>query len=120
MTRRQHREQAIQRAVFEHLRARAAPDVFAFHPANGGYRTAIEAAIFKSLGVVAGTPDIVAIKAGQAFGLELKADGGKLSDNQRNTLERMKTAGAVVGIAVGIDAALAWLEQHELLRGRSQ
>jgi hypothetical protein len=28
-------EAAIQRAVFEHLRVRAAPGVFAFHPANG-------------------------------------------------------------------------------------
>jgi hypothetical protein len=32
---------------------RAAPDVFAFHPANGGYRRSIETAILKGLGVVA-------------------------------------------------------------------
>jgi hypothetical protein len=45
-------EAAIQRAVFQHLRTRATPGVFAFHPANGGYRKPIEAAIFKGLGVV--------------------------------------------------------------------
>jgi hypothetical protein len=38
MIRRARPENAIQRAVFEHLRVRGAPNVFAFHPANGGYR----------------------------------------------------------------------------------
>ena len=36
-------EQIIQRAVFDHLRARAARGVFAFHVPNGGYRKPIEA-----------------------------------------------------------------------------
>jgi hypothetical protein len=36
-------EDAIQRAVFQHLRARAAPGVFAFHVPNGGYRKPVEA-----------------------------------------------------------------------------
>ena len=43
--RRRSPEAAIQRCVFQHLRARGAPGVFAFHPANGGYRTPIEAAV---------------------------------------------------------------------------
>jgi hypothetical protein len=46
-------EDAIQRAVFQHLRARAAPGVFAFHVPNGGYRKPVEAAIMKGLGAVA-------------------------------------------------------------------
>jgi hypothetical protein len=33
-------EAAIQRAVFQHLRTRAVPGVFAFHVPNGGYRIA--------------------------------------------------------------------------------
>jgi hypothetical protein len=37
------REAAIQQAVFAHLRMRAAPGVFAFHPANGGYRRPVGA-----------------------------------------------------------------------------
>ena len=40
-------EQAIQRAVFDHLRQRGAPGTFAFHPPNGGWRSVIEAAILK-------------------------------------------------------------------------
>jgi hypothetical protein len=50
MTGRPRPEQLVQRAVFDHLRLRAAPGVFAFHVPNGGYRKPIEAAIMKGLG----------------------------------------------------------------------
>jgi hypothetical protein len=118
--RRQRPEQAIQRAVFEHLRLRGAPNTFAYHAANGGARTAIEGAIFKSLGVVAGVPDVIIVKDGTTYALELKADNGKLSETQHNTIETMRRAGAIVGVAVGIDQALEFLEQHHLLKGRTQ
>jgi hypothetical protein len=52
--RRAQPEAAIQRAVFEHFAVRGADDVFAFHPANGGWRSPAEAAILKGLGVRAG------------------------------------------------------------------
>ncbi len=38
--------------MLAHIGWRAAPNVFVFHPANGGARRPIEAAILKSLGVV--------------------------------------------------------------------
>jgi hypothetical protein len=44
---------------------RAAPDVLAFHPANGGYRRSIETAILKGLGVVAEGLDRAALGAGR-------------------------------------------------------
>jgi hypothetical protein len=69
-------EQQIQRAVFEHLAIRGAPAMFAFHPANGGWRSRVEAAILKGVGVRAGVPDIIAIKGGRCYALELKASGG--------------------------------------------
>jgi hypothetical protein len=52
-------EDAIQRAVFEHLALRGAAGVFAFHPANGGYRRPVEAARPKGLGVRPGVPPTV-------------------------------------------------------------
>jgi hypothetical protein len=61
-------EQQIQRAVFEHLAIRGAPAVFAFHPANGGWRTRVEAAILKAMGVRAGVPDVIAIEGGRRNG----------------------------------------------------
>jgi hypothetical protein len=111
-------EQAIQRTVFDHLRWRAAPGVFCFHPPNGGWRSKTEAAIFKGAGVVAGVPDVIVIKAGRVYGLELKAESGRLSNTQRDTLAAMTIAGAICGVSFGLDQALRWLESHALLRGR--
>jgi hypothetical protein len=109
-------EQAIQRAIFQHLRARGAPGVFAFHPANGGYRKPVEAAILKGLGVVAGVPDVFAVHNGRCFALELKAEGGRVTDKQFETMDALREAGAFICIAEGLDRALAVLESWGLLR----
>lgn len=108
-------EQAIQRAVFEHLRWRGAKNIFPFHPANGGWRTAVEGAILKSMGVVPGVPDVIIIQDGRVFALELKAKGGP-TPAQLSAHDLMRAAGATVGVAVGVDQAVAWLEARGLLR----
>ena len=113
-------EQQIQRAVFEHLAMRAASTVFAFHPANGGWRSRVEAAILKGMGVRAGVPDIIAIKGGQCYALELKASDGRLTPVQRDAHAALVAAGATVGVAYGLDDALARLEAWGLLRGSCQ
>jgi hypothetical protein len=112
-------EDAIQRAVFQHLRARAERGVFAFHPANGGYRKPVEAAIMKGLGVVAGVPDVIVIHEGRVYGLELKAPGGRASAAQLETLAAMEAAGAYTCVAEGLDRALEVLERWRILRGRA-
>jgi hypothetical protein len=117
--RRDRREQRLQNAIFAHFKWRGAPGVFAFHPFSGGYRKPIEAAIMKSAGVRAGIPDIVAVHGGRCFALELKAEGGRLTDVQRECHERLRDAGALVATTTGIDAALRQLEAWALLRGRS-
>jgi hypothetical protein len=109
-------ESAIQRAVFQHLAARGTG--FAFHVPNGGWRSPIEAKILKGMGVRPGVPDLVAIKDGLPFALELKAEGGRLSAAQGEALEAMRAAGADAGVAHGLDAAIRWLELRGLLRGR--
>ena len=114
---RRHTEQQIQRTVLEHLKLRHAPDIFWFHVGNGGYRTPIEAKVLKSLGVTAGVPDLILIRGGKAYGLELKAHGGHLSPAQRTAHVLMRAAGAEVEVAVGLDAALRQLESWGLLRG---
>jgi hypothetical protein len=112
-------EQAIQKAVFAHLAARPTRGVFAFHPANGGWRSRVEASIMKGLGVRAGVPDIIAVKDGRAYGLELKAPGGRLSAVQRNCHAALAAAGATVATAGSLDDALGLLERWGLLRGVS-
>lgn len=110
-------EDAIQRTVFAHLHQRGVPGVFAFHVPNGGKRKPIEAAIMKGLGVTAGVPDVIAIKDGRAYGLELKADDGRPTPRQLETLQKMQAAGATVALVQGLDAALAKIEEWGLVRG---
>jgi hypothetical protein len=83
---------------------------------RGGWRSPVEAAIFKSLGVVAGIPDIIIFYSGRCFALELKAAGGRLTPTQIDTQARMRAAGVMVGTAIGIDAALELFERWGLLR----
>ena len=113
-------EQQIQRAVFQHLAIRAASAVFAFHPANGGWRSPVEGAILKGMGVRAGVPDIVAVKNGQCYALELKAPDGRLTPAQRDAHAALAAAGATVATAYGLDDALARLEAWGLVRGSCQ
>jgi VRR-NUC domain len=96
---RRHPEQDVQRALADHLRARAAAGTYWFHPANGGARTAIEGAILKACGVRAGTPDLILIKDGRTYGLELKATNGRVSPAQAQAHQDMKAAGAEVAVA---------------------
>src|SRR5262249_16908591 len=103
-------ENAIQRAVFEHLRRREGPNLFAFHGPNGGYRRPVEAAILKGLGVVAGVSDVFIVHDGRCFALELKPDGGRATDRQLATIAALREAGAFTCIAEGLDRALACLE----------
>jgi hypothetical protein len=109
-------EQEIQRSVFEHFAWRAMPGVFAFHCPNGGWRSPVEAQIFKSLGVVAGVPDILIVCRGKLYALELKATRGQLTKVQIETQARMRAAGVVVETAHGIDQAIQALETWGMLK----
>ena len=70
---------------------------FLHHSPNGGYRTAAEGRIFKSMGTRAGFPDLVLFWASMgAPGLviELKADSkGKLTPAQEEWRYRFETQG---------------------------
>ena len=112
-------EGEIQRTVFAHFTVRGAPGVFAFHPPNGGYRKPIEAAILKGLGVRPGLPDVIAIKGGQVFAIELKTEGGRATSAQLQAIEDLRAAGAHAEICHGLDSALAQFEAWGLLRGRA-
>lgn len=114
-------EQDIQRAVFQHINSRSMPGVFAFHVPNGGWRSKVEAAIMKGIGVRAGVPDVIIFYRAQIFGLELKAKGRGLSATQRQVLNAMEVAGARTAVASSLDEALFTLECWGVLRrDRSQ
>lgn len=109
-------EQAIHKAVVSHLNARSYPGTFFFHPANGGKRTPFEARLFKALGVVAGVPDLIILKGGHVFALELKSATGRLLPSQEQTIWAMHAAGAEIAIAKSLDEALVTLECWGVLR----
>lgn len=123
-------EDAIQVAVFEHLRRRPAPGVFAFHPKNGGPHQSTDAQRIRNAarGVVSGMPDIMILRKlsylGESgidvFGLELKTEDGKLSPDQSDTLDALDRIGVTTKIAYGLDDALDWLEFEGLLIGERQ
>ena len=79
----------------------------------------VEAAILKSTGTVAGVPDLIWIKDGQVYGLELKAEGRRPTEAQLATIAKMEEAGAYCCVAEGVDHALACLEAWGLLLGRT-
>ena len=73
----------------------------------------------KGMGVVPGAADILLWHRGNAFALELKAPGGRLSDAQLEFLARFNDAGGHTCVAEGIDRAIGVLETCGLLRGRA-
>jgi hypothetical protein len=113
------REQDIQRAVFQHIAQRGVPGLFAFHPANGGYRRPIEAKILQGQGVRRGVPDVILIYAGRTYGLEIKAAGGRATPAQLDALTAMRAAGATTAITAGLDRTIKQREEWRLLRGRA-
>jgi hypothetical protein len=117
---RQQPEAAIQRAIVEHYKARRAPGVFMFAVANGGYRHAAEAAILKGTGVVAGVPDLIWIKAGRMYGLEIKTKDGRLTEAQMIVQAAINDCGGFCATAYGLDKAVAILETWGLLQGKMQ
>jgi hypothetical protein len=112
-------EQQIQKAVFAHLRQRGAPGAFFWHPFSGGFRRPKEAAIFKGLGAIAGLPDVMILHEGKLYCVELKREGGRLTDTQEQCLIKLREAGAMATHAHGLDQALRVLEGWGLLRGSS-
>ena len=110
-------EDSIQRAVCRHLWTRASPGLVWWHTPNGGKRNRFEAAIFKGLGVRAGVSDLIAVHEGKAFALELKAEGGRLTEAQRQFIDDSRDAGGYAVVAEGLDQALRTLEAWKLLRG---
>jgi hypothetical protein len=121
-------EDQIQRSVFANFKTRSAPNVFAFHPKNGGvHQIGRRAGINEGLGVVPGIPDVIVIRRERGvdvFALELKRESRrnrKMTEHELRQGEvriRLENCGVTYGVAYGLDDALTWLEGHGLLEGK--
>jgi hypothetical protein len=84
-----NREAREQAGIVEWVRT-VAPNLIVFHPANGGWRSKAEAARFRWLGVLAGIPDLCIVgRDGAVWFIEVKAEGGSLSEAQREMRDRL-------------------------------
>lgn len=88
------------------------------HVPNGGYRTRVEAAIFRGLGVKRGVPDLIifdrppALPGAPAAAIEMKRrKGGVVSPEQREWLEKLRQRGWAVAVCEGADQAIRVLEE---------
>ena len=78
------RETAIHKAILQYCKFQMRRDVVVFHVANERRTTPKDGAFLKSLGVVAGVPDLIFVCAGGiTCWLEIKVPGGRLSPDQK-------------------------------------
>lgn len=114
-------EQSIHKAVVAHLRQRGASGLVFFHVPNGvrGNRRKdhIQGAIAKGLGVRAGVSDLILLRDGRMFALELKAEGGRPTEAQMQFVSDFNAAGGCACIVNGLGRAIRTLEVWGLLRG---
>ncbi len=108
-------EQEIQIALVQHLRLRAPKDCFWFHVPNQRKQSLYMGQLFKRLGVRAGVPDLCFVHEGRFFGLELKAPGGRSTENQLLARADIDAAGGYSSEAVGLDRALGVLQAWGIL-----
>jgi hypothetical protein len=111
-------EDEQQIALLDHVRTRGCPTLVCIHVPNGGLRTKAEAAIFKAMGVEAGTPDLFFFWKNKTFALELKSDDRKKpSGSQEHMHMRLRNAGVEVRTAWSLDQAIVICEEWGFFRG---
>jgi len=116
MGKRKHPEYDLQCAVVEHLRLRGVEGLRFWHTPNGGFRNVREAARFKKMGVLPGVADLILVRDGSNYALELKVGRRPLSQSQTELLRFLRANGWLVWVASGIDEALRALECWGLIR----
>ena len=114
--RRDNPEARLQKAVLQHLKMTGVPGIIYFHPANEGRRSIVTGANLKALGMLPGVADLVIIKDGRAFFLEIKAKGGRLSEAQAQFGALALEAGSQWACVDCIDAAINTLRNWGVIK----
>jgi hypothetical protein len=63
------------------------------------------------VGLPKGFSDLFAVRDGRVCFIEVKAEGGKVSEDQDNFLKQMKYRGCVTGVAYSVEDAISLAEQ---------
>lgn len=117
----------LQVAIADLLRWRAMPGLFWTAVPNGEARPKVKNARgewysptgerLRRAGLRPGNPDLLLIWKGKAIGLELKAEGGRATESQRQTEADWTTAGGLYAICKGYDETVAFLDMIGVLKG---
>lgn len=112
----QTQEETIHRAVVELLQVSARPGVFWTHMPAGELRTEATGRKLKAMGTKPGVPDLILVRDGHFYGLELKRENGRLSRAQVAAHQELAEAGATVVVAYGLDEAIRVLKGWGMIR----
>ena len=99
LTRARPTEETIHRAVVDMLERAATPGIAWTHMPAGEARAKGVAGKLKGMGVKAGWPDLLIVKGGRLYGLELKTESGRVSPAQVAAHAALRTAGAEIAVA---------------------
>ena len=104
-----HLEDAFQQQVIAQAKLMLRREVVYFHVPNGGYRHAREASKLRKMGVLAGVPDLIFIRAGAVYMLELKAGKNDTTPIQDATIAALTEAGAQIAVCRDMtEVVAAW------------
>lgn len=109
-------EDQVQRSVVDLLAYSSQPDVAWTHMPSGGQRSPGAGGKLKALGHAPGWPDLVFVKEGRFYGLELKTVSGRVSPVQHLAHDALIRAGASIHVAYGFDDAVLVLRAWGMIR----
>lgn len=112
---RDHAEFRLTCVIADVLRLRSVPGLYWTHLPFGEARSERTGARLKRMGTRAGAPDFLLIWKGRAIGLELKAEGGRQTQTQRDTELEWTLAGGLYACTKGYEATIAFLEMLQVL-----
>lgn len=82
---------------------------------NGGLRNIVTAKKLKAEGVKSGVPDIFlphAVTPFHGLFIELKSQGGKLSDNQKHFIHNLKNQGYFTAVCIGAEQSIKTIQNY--------
>ena len=109
-------ELQIQHAVVDLLTRAARPGVAWTHMPSGELRHPAVAGKLVGMGTKPGWPDLLLVREGRFYGLELKTSTGRISPVQARAHAELEHAGATIAVAHGLDAAISILREWGMLR----
>jgi hypothetical protein len=105
-------EEQLQRTIVLFLSTALPPDSYMFATTGQrGTRKRFEMGILKAMGARPGVPDLIVLHRGRFMGLEVKAEKGRLSDNQADAADAIVNAGGFYSVVRSVE------EVERCLRG---